>query len=329
MASFSWDRYIIDPTPGPRTVHDFDGLVQHAPHVWEVTSTSRLRAGGTSGLTILAQRTEGRFFLLDPSDGADGVLRQLTELTQLISASAVTLVDVGGDITAAGYEPELSSPLADSLALAAVAGLSIPGTVAVGGPGLDGELSSTYVRARMAHADARPHRVTSADVKAYISALDWHPSEATALLSAAALGIEGRAEIRDSAALVPIDATSADLLVADCQPVFAFNQVAQHLVGSRSFAGVEAITREVCGRTELNHERRKATALAQTAYTAPTAEELQARITAHRRRAAEHGATLISFRRLGEVAGLRTYEPAMIRAAARQLAYDDVPLCRL
>jgi Protein of unknown function (DUF1152) len=228
-----------------------------------------------------------------------------------------------------GHEPELSGPLADSLALAAVAGLSVPGTVAVGGPGLDGELSGAYVRARMTDANAHPHRVTSADVKAYISALDWHPSEATALLSATALGIEGRAEIRDSAALVPVDATSADLLVADCQAVLALNRVAQQLAGSRSFAQVESITREVCGRTELDYERRKAASLAEIAYAPPNAKGLQARIAVHRRRASDYGATLISFRRLGEIAGLRTYEPDVIRAAAGELAYDDVPLCRL
>ncbi|WP_170047624.1 DUF1152 domain-containing protein [Couchioplanes caeruleus] len=329
VASFSWDRYILDPTPGPRTIQDFEGLVQHTRHVWEVTATSQLRTGGISGLAILAQHTEGRFFLLDPSRGADGIREQLADLAALASASSVTLVDVGGDIAASGLEPELSSPLADSLALAAVAGLSLPGQVVVGGPGLDGELSGDYVRARMARAGATNRRVTSPDVKAYVSVLDRHPSEATALLSAAALGIEGQAEIRDSAALVPLDAASADLLLADCRAVLAINQVAQALAGSRSFTEAEHATREICGRTELDHERRKAATLTRTAYRAPTATELQDRITAHRLRAVERGATLTSLRRLGEVAGLRTYEPKLIRAAAGDLAYDDVPLCRL
>ncbi len=329
VASLSWDRYIIDPTPGPRTVRDFDGLVQHGRHVWEVTADSRLRAGGVSGLAILAQRTEGRFFLLDPSEGADGLRTQLAELAAMTSATAVSLVDVGGDITALGQEPGLASPLADSLVLAAVAGLAIPGKVAVAGPGLDGELPSDYVRERMSDAGALQHRVTSPDVKAFKAALDYHPSEATALLSAAALGLQGQAEIRDSAALVPIDATSADLLVAESAAVFASNEVARALVDSRSFKEAENLTRRICGRTELDHERRKAEALARIPYEAPSAEELRVRISVHRLKAAARGTSLISFRRLGEVAGLRTYEPQLIRSVARNLAYDDVPLCRL
>ena len=327
VASFSWDRYVIDPAPGPRTVQDFDGLVRHAPHVWEVTADSTLRHGGVSGLTILARCTEGRFFLLDPSGGFDGVHRQLAELAALISASTVSLVDVGGDIAASGKEPELSSPLADSLALAAVAALPLRGQVIVGGPGLDGELDAHYVRARMISAGAYERRTTSLDVEAYSPALNRHPSEATALLSAAALGIEGHAEIRDSAALVPIQATSADLLIADVEAVQAINMVAQGLASSRTFAEAEEITRAICGRTELDHERRKAKTLARTAYEPPGGREIESRIGTHLLAAGERGATLISFRRLGELAGLRTYEPDLIRSAAHESAYHDLPLC--
>ncbi|MEU4241044.1 DUF1152 domain-containing protein [Actinoplanes sp. NPDC026619] len=329
VASFSWDRYIIDPTPGPRTAEDFDGLLQHAPHVWEVTAHSKLRAGGTSGLTILAEYTEGRFFLLDPSWGAEGLRQQLTELAALVKAVGVTLVDVGGDIAASGHEPELSSPLADSLALAAVAGLPLPARVVVAGPGLDGELPGNYVREAMTRASMVTHRVSAEDVRPFMTALNHHPSEATALLSAAALGIEGSAEIRDSAALVPIDASSADLLIAEVDALLAVNHVAQDLMNARSLADVETATRERCGRTELDHERRKAEALSQQPYQPPTADEIHARIATHRTRARERGATLVSLRRLGEVVGLRTYEPVLIRSAAGTRSIDTVPLCRL
>jgi hypothetical protein len=329
VASFSWDRYIIDPTPGPRVASDFEGLVQHAPHIWEVTAHTRLRTGGTSGLAILAQRTKGRFFLLDPSLGAEGVRQQLDELAALVTATAVMLVDVGGDIAGRGHEPELASPLADSLALAAVASLSLPARVVVAGPGLDGELPAEYVRSTMTKAGAATYQLNADDVQAYVTALNRHPSEATALLSAAALGIEGQAEIRDSAALVPIDAGSATLLVADVDQLFAINHVAQDLAESRSFADAEAITHKRCGRTELDHERRKAEMLARDPYAVPSAEDIRERVGAHRIRASQRGATLVSYRRLGEVAGLRTYEPELIRSAVGERSLNSVPLCRV
>jgi hypothetical protein len=329
VASFSWDRYLIDPTPGPRTTEDFDGLVPCAPRVFEVRPSSRLRTGGTSGLAILAQHTSARYFLMDPTGGAVGVRSQIAALAEHVTASAVTLVDVGGDITAQGDEPQLASPLADSLALAAMAGLPTTVQVVVAGPGLDGELPDAYVRARMAAISATHHRATSADAKAFTAALDHHPSEATALLSAAAMGVDGRAEIRDSAALVPLDAGSADLFMTDARALLATNRVAGRLTSTASFQEAESITRAVCGRTELDHERKKANTLRQTPYVRPTQDEIHDRVTKYRVRAAARGASLISFRRLAEAAGMRDYDAALIRATVGNQAYDDIPLCRL
>ncbi|MFF5292606.1 DUF1152 domain-containing protein [Paractinoplanes globisporus] len=329
VASYSWDRYIIDPTPGPRRVSDFTGLARRAEHVWEVTPQSQLLTGGRSGLTILAQQTDARFFLLDPFDGAAGLRKQIEALACYISAASVVLTDVGGDIAAKGDEPELSSPLADSLVLSAVAGLPGQATVVVAGPGLDGELPQTVVRAYMEDAGARHSRVASGDAKNFRAALDRHPSEATALLAAAAIGIEGEAEIRDSAALVPLDAASADLLVADCHRVNSVSRVAQAVASSRTFEEAEQLTREVCRKTELDHERTKAAALLRTPYDKPDVHEIRSRIAAHRTKAAARGATLISLRRLTEIGGLRTYDPELIRRIVGSLAYDDVPLCRV
>ena len=329
VASFSWDRYLIDPTPGPRTVEDFSDLHQPARHVWEVTGRSQLRSGGTSGLSVLATHTDARFFLLDPSDGVAGLRRQLDALAQYVSASAITLVDVGGDIAARGDEPNLLSPLADSMALAAVAGLPVGSEVVVAGPGLDGELPEAYVRSQMGTAGHHQQRVSSSDAKNYVAALDHHPSEATALLSAAAIGIEGKAEIRDSAALVPLGAASADLLVASCGAILANNSVASSLAPTRSFAEAEQVTRAICGRTELDHERAKAAAAKHQVRDDPPSDEIRRRIEAYRSAAARRGADLVSFRRLTEAIGLHRYDPALIRAAAGELAYDDVPLCRI
>lgn len=329
VASFSWDRYIIDPTPGPRAVHDFIGLMRRAPQVWEVTPGTRLHTGGTSGLTILARRTKARVFLLDPSGGADDISRQISGLADYVGASALRIVDVGGDLIAHGNEPTLASPLADSLALAGAARFASCTTIVIAGPGLDGELPAAQVRGRLASASPQQSRVMSSDVKNFTAALDHHPSEATALLSAAAIGIEGLAEIRDNAALVPLDATSSDLLRISGQDALAIAPVARALVNTRSFPEAERLTREMCGRTELDHERTKAEALADAAYQQPTQAQIRERIAAHLAGAAERGATLVSLRRLTEAAGLRTYDPRLIRAAVGSNAYDDIPLCRV
>src|SRR5207244_2051974 len=98
-----------------------------------------------------AAELDATLVLLDPSEGAVGLQAQLHSLLATVEASRVMVVDVGGDVLAAGPEPTLRSPLADALALAGCAGLPVPVSVRVAGAGLDGELSPStvlgYVRA--------------------------------------------------------------------------------------------------------------------------------------------------------------------------------------
>ena len=115
---------------------------------WEVTPDSEL-AEGRSSLALLARHTRARFVLLDPTNGVRGLRDQLAELAQAVSADSVTLVDVGGDIIAQGDEPELLSPLADSMTLAALDGLPVTSRVVIAGAGLDCELAEDDVLATM------------------------------------------------------------------------------------------------------------------------------------------------------------------------------------
>lgn len=329
VASFSWDRYLIDPIPGPRAVADFIGLCRITARTWEVTHESKLAAGGTSGLTLLARHTPARFALLDPSGGAVGLRAQLTELAEHVQADAITLVDVGGDVIAVGDEPTLSSPLADSLALAAVYDSGIPAHVVVAGPGLDGELTDADVRTALSTLGAERHRLSSADVTPYLEALNHHPSEATTLFAAAALGVSGRAEIRDRASLIPLSESAGEFFTVDCTAAITRNTVARHLTSSDSLAEAEAITTKICGRTELDHERLKARALSGTIELPATTDELCARFDAYRVAATSRGVDLGSFRRITEIIGRRRYDPQLIRTIAGELACKALPLCRL
>ena len=70
--------------------------------------------------------------------------------------------------------------------------------VLVTGAGIDGELPETLVLERYEQLDAQlVHRLTAEDVEPFRPLFDWHPSEATGLLCAAAAGTRGTAEIRD------------------------------------------------------------------------------------------------------------------------------------
>jgi len=328
VLSYSWDRYLIDPNPGPRTPADFQGLARLTRNCWEVTPESSLPAGGVSGLTLLARHAEARFVLIDPGGGAEGIRVQISELLDHFRADDLVLVDVGGDVAAHGTESTLLSPLADALTLAAVATAEAPATVAILGPGLDGELPAHQVRDDLTRAGAKQLRLRPSDVDPHLSCLNVHPSEATLLVAAAAKGLHGRAEIRDKGALVTLSSGSADMFLLPAVAVLEINEVAAALTGTHSFGDAERRTEAICGRTELDHERRKAAALAHGRPAEPTAAELRRLATDYCAAAARRGVDLITFRKLTEAIGKHHYDPPAVRELVGALAFPDLPLLR-
>jgi hypothetical protein len=140
VVTFSWDRLIVDPLPGPRSVDDFVDLISPVVGVHQVTSSTTCRPPAGSTLPRLAGSLPAQLFLLDASTGAVGLGRQIADVANHVKADELTVVDVGGDIVARGDEPGLRSPLADMLVLAGCVHSGLPTAVVVCGPGLDGEL---------------------------------------------------------------------------------------------------------------------------------------------------------------------------------------------
>src|SRR4029450_11965803 len=64
VASYSWDRRILDPMPGPRFPVDFESTRRLTPRSVEIIAHSRLRSGGVSSVQLLAEATPARFVLL-------------------------------------------------------------------------------------------------------------------------------------------------------------------------------------------------------------------------------------------------------------------------
>jgi hypothetical protein len=327
VVSYSWDRRILDPLPGPRSAADFQEARRLSPNSLEVTASSRLRSGGLSTLGLLAKTTPARFVLLDPYGGATGMRQQLTQLVQSLSFEAAVLVDVGGDVLASGVEAELRSPLADSLSLAALADFPVPVDVVVAGPGLDGELSPSYARSRCISLGASlSFRLGIEDIVPWYPALTQLPTEATTLLAAAALGMTGRAEIRDDTDTVFVSNDSADVYTLPVSNAIGGNQLAQKLVATHSMVEAEAAALSICGGSELSNERQKAKRL--RSMVAPSAAEMRRRLEDYWTASARRGVTLATFRRVAEVMKLTRYDADLIRSLVGAHAHEHLALCR-
>jgi hypothetical protein len=199
ILTYSWDRLIIDPLPGPRTAAEFRRLHHLGPQTLEVVAESSVEPPGDSSLPRLAAELPARLLLLDPTHGAVGMAGQIQESADLFGADGITLVDVGGDVLTLGDEAGIRSPLADLLALAACTLIGRPCQLLVVAPGVDGELTEDTVLERLAALGREPlTTLTSDNVRRVHDVFAWHPSEASALVAAASCGVRGSVEVRDA-----------------------------------------------------------------------------------------------------------------------------------
>jgi hypothetical protein len=301
ILTYAWDRLLIDPIPGPRGPGNFTGLRRLTPSVYAVPAEAEPIAPAGSTLPRLAAELPHTFALIDPHHGAEGITRQLEELITELSPSTIDLLDVGGDILAHGDEPTLKSPLGDALTLAACAQANADIRLLVAGPGLDGEIPAEVLHDRLG---ALVHTLTAQDVEPISAVLEWHPSEATAMLAATARGVRGLCEVRDAGLPVPLTDEGPAVYEADLDDALQRNELARRLLDTTGLDEAERHAREVCGFSEIDHERNKALWLADQAPTKLDPEATLTQVAVFEAEAQARGITHTTFRRLTEALAL-------------------------
>ncbi|WP_329430907.1 DUF1152 domain-containing protein [Streptosporangium sp. NBC_01495] len=316
IATYAWERLRLDPSPGPRGLDGFVGLGQIGSYNAEVFPTSDTIPPGRSTLPRLAAEASARLFVLDPQSGIVGLTLQLKNLVDSLQVEKIVLVDIGGDVVASGSEPGLLSPLADAMSLAACTDLGVDAEVVVAGPGLDGELDSSVVLELLQRMTAvKLGDVQDGDVRHVESLLTWHPSEATALLSAAALGIRGTVEVRRKGNLVTLTGTSSSVWRADAQAVIRHSLLVPAIQSTRTLAEVdEAVAR--IAYSELEYERKKAQSLKSGSDSA-TDDQLVRLMLDYAADASSRDIDYITMRRLAEAIGMPSLDAVRIKSVLR------------
>ncbi|MER5371710.1 DUF1152 domain-containing protein [Streptomyces sp. NPDC002553] len=301
ILTYAWDRLLIDPVPGPRGADDFTGLEPLTPAVRKVPAQARPIAPAGSTLPRLAAELPHTIALIDPRNGVEGITHQLEDLVNHLGPTSIDLLDVGGDVLARGDEPTLKSPLADSLTLAACCQINAPVRLSVAGPGLDGELSHEDLRGILGPL---VHTFTAADTEPISQVLEWHPSEATGMLAAAAQGVRGTCEVRDAGLPIPLTDESPTLHEVDLDEAVSRNELARALMSTTTLDEAETLSREVCGFSEIDYERNKALWLKEQRPTKLDAESVLPQLTQFEAEARSRGVTHTTFRHLTEALNL-------------------------
>jgi hypothetical protein len=263
LGGMTWERRVIDPEPGPRTVDEIEG--------GERLSGCVVAAGPDThaGDVVFAEAHMARFLgqpvlLVDPNPGSEAIAAGLAEAADAVGADLIVLIDVGGDALAHGHEPGLASPLCDSLMLAAAARLQNSGRdviAGVFGTACDGELTVDEVMERLAEVAAAGGLAGVRGLSEPIAdrleaAVKEVPTEASAMAIRCFRGDTGTAEIRRGQRTVPLSPLGALTMYLDPRAtVDSAARLAKAVMGAQSLEEANDQLHELGVRTELDLER--------------------------------------------------------------------------
>mgnify|MGYP001772499502 CR=1 FL=1 len=257
-----WERFILDPYPGPVPLEQLVNGEVLGRSVALVDGSSyvdrygyRFKPQIVRAAEILGEKT----LFLDLSKGEEGLVEAFNIVGEKMGVEAVIGVDVGGDVLALGCEEDLWSPLADSISLGALYKSRLPAAIAVLAPGADGELSQQTVLRRISEIAGKGgligvYGVTRREYRLLRGYMDRFVSEASKVPIEA---FEGRLEvkgIRMGSRSVEVNMVSATFYLLDVEAVYEDSLLARIVSGSRSAGEARARMNSNCIYTELDLE---------------------------------------------------------------------------
>jgi hypothetical protein len=266
LGGVAWERFAIDPHPGPRGLDEVRGGRRIGPTALIADEATTTPEGTRFAESGMAEHLGAPTVLIDVTSGPRGAADGIATAAAKLSCDLALYVDVGGDVLAHGHEQGLASPLCDAVMLAAAAEAAdrVVPVGAVFGAGCDGELTAGEVLDRVAELAAdgawtgtwglTPQVADEIEAAARIV-----PTEASLQAVRCARGETGTAEIRDGRRRVELGPLGAltfffdvPAAVRDAAPL------ARAVAGATDLEAARDALAELGIRTELDYERTRA-----------------------------------------------------------------------
>ncbi len=266
LGGVAWERFPIDPYPGPRSLDQIRGGKPLGPSALLADAQTTTPDGIPFAESRMAEFICAETVLLDVTGGPAAVADGVSAAAESLDCDLCVLLDVGGDVLAHGDEPGLASPLCDAVMLAAGAELAtrMPTIGALYGAGCDGELTPAEVLERIA-ALAREGGLlgawglTAAVADQIEAAGRSVPTEASLMAVRCARGETGRAEIRGGRRTVQLSPVGGLTFFFD--PLLAVERtapLARAVADAGSLEAAQGALQALGVRTELDLERARA-----------------------------------------------------------------------
>ncbi|NIO08997.1 MAG: DUF1152 domain-containing protein [Deltaproteobacteria bacterium] len=266
LGGLSWERYVYDPLPGPRSLEEIENIKPLHHRMGLAGPQTRTKHGVYFAESKMAEVLGKDVLLVDINGGVKGVVEGLKVVINEFKTDLLVGLDVGGDSLAEGGEKGLRSPLADSVMLAALAELEqsgVPTLWGVYGYASDGELSTDEVeRALSVVAKAGGFQgawaLTPKVVEELSEVIQKVQTEASAIPVECALGAWGEKSIRRGERSVKLTPLTALTFFLSPTVVFkTLSRPARALATSASLEEADAALHAMGLRTELDLERER------------------------------------------------------------------------
>ncbi len=266
LGGVAWERFAIDPKPGPRPLAEIRGgerLDGDAVLAGAATATDDGVAFAEAGIAdFIGTQTA----LIDVTRGAAGASGGIAAAMERLDCDLLLGVDVGGDVLGHGDEEGLASPLCDAVMVAAMVGAAGTGetVMAVIGAGCDGELAPAQVLERVAALGRAGAWLETWGIPPEVAeelerAADRVPTEASLMVARCARGETGVVPIRRGLRQVELGPAGALAFFFDPVPALAELPLARAAQGSESIDEARDALADLGVRTELDYERDRAT----------------------------------------------------------------------
>ena len=266
LGGLSWERYVYDPVPGPRSLDEIENVKLIHPRVGLANPQTKTRYDVYFAESKIAEFLGRDVLLVDINGGVKGVVEGLKLALKEFNADILVGLDVGGDSLAQGGEKGLRSPLADSVMLAAWSELERHGVRTlwgVFGYGSDGELTTDEVEKALSvvakgggllGAWCLTPKVV-AEMQEVIKRVN---TEASAIPVECALGAWGEKKIRNDERKVRMTPLTALTFFLSPSVIFhTLSRPARALAGSASLEEANVALHAIGLKTEIDLERER------------------------------------------------------------------------
>ncbi|MCY4262824.1 MAG: DUF1152 domain-containing protein [Candidatus Dadabacteria bacterium] len=262
LGGLSWERFTIDPDPGPRKLEEARCVRAINDVVWMCNKDSTTRGGARFAEAGMAEVLGEETLLVDISCGPAEVCEGITDAAEKLGADLLVGIDVGGDALGKGYEKGLMSPLADAVMTAALYMQNSRMSVLMGifGFGSDGELSREELESSFS-VIARNNGmlgswgISRKTLELMQRAVRVIPTEASREPVEYAKGVFRPTSIRKGRRKVELDIRSTVTFYVDPRVVYEKVSVpAQTVFGCKTLEEASAKLNEAGIRTELDIE---------------------------------------------------------------------------